>query len=175
MLILGLLMVGILIDLGAVSGQERLGFRYWKNPGPFVPLAYAGGNIPGSLGNFLSFWSTLVNAAFAYNNVQLVGIAGAESENPRRSIPKAVRRTFIRLCIFYVLTIFVMGLILPSNAPGLTKSNGTAASAPFVLAIKAAGIKVLPGIINGVVMTSACSSVRFPDLRITAWRVVSCC
>lgn len=159
-LIVGLILVGFLIDVGAVSGQERLGFRYWKDPGPFVPLTYAGGSIPGSLGKFLATWATLINAAFAYKDIQIVGMSGSESRNPRRSIPKATRRTFVRLGCFYVLTIFVMSLVLPSNAPGLGHSDGTAASAPFVIAIKLAGIKVLPGIINAVVMSSAFSSVR---------------
>ena len=33
-------------------------------------------------------------AAFAYNNVQVVATAGAETRDPRRSIPKAVKATF---------------------------------------------------------------------------------
>ncbi|KAF8299303.1 hypothetical protein DL93DRAFT_2091199 [Clavulina sp. PMI_390] len=157
-LIIGLLLVGFLIDVGAVPGQERLGFRYWAHPGPFVNLTYAGGSIPGATGKFLATWATLVNAAFAYKDIQIVGMSGSESRNPRRAIPKATRRTFIRLGCFYVLTIFIMSLIVPANSPELGKSDGTAATAPFVIAIKLAGIKTLPGIVNAVVMTSAFSS-----------------
>lgn len=127
--------------------------------GPFNPLSYAGGEIPGATGKFLATWATLINAAFAFNNVQIVSMAGAETINPRVSIPTATRRTFIRLSVFYIATLFVMGLIVPSNSPSLGASSGTAATAPFVIAIKAAGIKILPGIVNAVVMTSAFSSV----------------
>lgn len=48
--------------------------------------------------------------------------------------------------------------LIPSNDPDLLKSTGTAAQSPFVLAAKRAGIKVLPSIINAVVLTSAWSS-----------------
>lgn len=164
-LIVGLILVGFLIDVGAVPGQDRLGFRYWNDPGPFVQLTYAGGSIPGAWGKFLATWAVLINAAFAYKDIQIVGMSGSESKDPRKSIPKAVRRTFIRLGCFYALTIFIMSMVLPSNAPGLGKSDGTAASAPFVVAIKAAGIKVLPGIVNAIVMTSAFSSVCYVFFR----------
>lgn len=99
-------------------------------------------------------------AAFAYNNVQIVGVAGAETINSRVAIPKAVRRTYIRIVLFYVMSIFVIGLIVPSTSAALYHGDGTAATAPFVIAIKAAGIKVLPSIVNAVVLTSAFSSVR---------------
>lgn len=99
------------------------------------------------------------SAAFAYANVQIVGVAGAETINSRVAIPKAVRRTYVRIVLFYVLSIFVLGLIVPSTSAALFQSDGTAATAPFVIAIKAAGIKVLPSIVNAVVLTSAFSSV----------------
>lgn len=132
-----------------------------------------GGTIPDSLGKFLATWSTLTNAAFAYTNVQIVGMSGSESIDSRRSIPKAVKRTFIRLSVFYVLTILVLGMVLPNDymtsMSALIGKGGTAASAPFVVAIKAAGIRVLPGIVNAVVMSSAFSSVcmsLLPSLEI---------
>ena len=44
------------------------------------------------------------------------------------------------------------------NSEALSKSTGTAASSPFVIAFQAAKIKVLPSIIKVVVCTSAISS-----------------
>jgi amino acid transporter len=35
LLILGLIIFGLVYDLGGVHGQERIGFRYWRDPGPF--------------------------------------------------------------------------------------------------------------------------------------------
>jgi yeast amino acid transporter len=57
-----------------------------------------------------------------------------------------------------VLSIFMVGLIVPSNDPNLLHSTGNAAQSPFVIAAKRAGIKVVPSIINFVVLTSAWSA-----------------
>lgn len=49
--IVGLLILGIVIDLGGAPSHDRLGFRYWIDPGPFSQL----NDIPGALGRFLAF------------------------------------------------------------------------------------------------------------------------
>lgn len=59
---------------------------------------------------------------------------------------------------FVVLSIFMIGLIVPSDDEALLRSTGTAAESPFVIAATNAGIKVVPSIINFVVLTSAWSS-----------------
>jgi len=38
----------------------------------------------GNGGRFLSFWSTMVNAAFSYGGVEMVAVAAGEAENPRK-------------------------------------------------------------------------------------------
>jgi amino acid transporter len=88
---------------------------------------------------------------------QVVAIAGAETQNPRKIIPNALRMTFFRVLVFYVLSIFVVGLLVPYNDENLGISTGTAEQSPFVIAFQRAGIKVLPSIINAVVCTSAFS------------------
>lgn len=52
----------------------------------------------------------------------------------------------------------MVGLVVPSTSPYLLKSTGTASQSPFVIAARAAGIKVVPSIINAVILTSAWSS-----------------
>lgn len=104
LLIIGLIIAGIVVDLGGSPDQDRLGFRYWKNPGPFNSYLVAG-----TTGRFLGFWSTLISAAYSYANVQVIALAGSETQNPRKIIPQAVRMTFWRILIFYVLSIFVVG------------------------------------------------------------------
>lgn len=52
----------------------------------------------------------------------------------------------------------MVGLIVPSSDPNLLRSTGNAAQSPFVIAAKRAGIKVVPSIINAVVLTSAWSA-----------------
>lgn len=154
LLIVGLIIMGLVIDLGGVPGQERIGFRYWRDPGPFVQYL----DIPGPLGQFAGFWTTLANAAYAYSGIDGIANAAAETKAPRRNIPKAARRIFWRILIFYILAILIVTMIVPSNNKNLLASTGDAAQSPFVIAANLAGIKVVPHIINAVVLTSAWSS-----------------
>lgn len=119
---------GLVIDLGGGPDHHRYGFQYWRNPGPFVQ--YLG--IEGSLGRFLGFWTTFSNAAYAYSGVEGIASAAAETRNPRQNIPKAAKRIFFRVLLFYVISIFVVTLIVPSNDPNLLSSTGNAAQAPLV-------------------------------------------
>jgi amino acid transporter len=99
----------------------------------------------------------LISAAYSYANIQVVAIAGAETRNPRVIIPNAIRMTFWRVLIFYVVSIFIVGLLVPYNDPNLGISTGNAQQSPFVIAFTRAGINVLPSIINAIVCTSAFS------------------
>ena len=91
--------------------------------------------------------------------MQVVAIAGSETKNPRVAIPKAVNKTFSRVVLFYISSIFMIGLLLPSTDPMLLNGSGTAAQSPFVIAMNRARIRVLPDIVNAVVLSSAFSSV----------------
>lgn len=42
LLVAGIIIMGLVIDLGGVPGQQRIGFRYWNNPGPFVEYLASG-------------------------------------------------------------------------------------------------------------------------------------
>lgn len=98
------------------------------------------------------------SAAYAYSNVENISVAAAETQNPRHNIPKAAKRVFWRIMIFYVITIFFVGLVVPSNSKALSAHAGTAAASPFVIAASAAGIKAVPSIVNAVIVTSAWSA-----------------
>lgn len=161
LVMLGLIILLFVIMLGGGPSHDRLGFRYWKDPGAFKPYSAA---IDGSLGKFVSFVSVFVLAVFAYLGVELTGIVAAEAQNPRRNIPRAIKLTMYRIIVFYVVTIFLLGMCVPYNDPLLlaakTKSTSAAAS-PFVVAIENAGIDVLPHIFNVCVLAfvfSACNS-----------------
>jgi amino acid transporter len=129
---------GILLDLGGIPGQERLGFRYWQEPYPLF-REYI---MTGFSGRFFGFWSAMVSAAFAYGNVQVVAMAGAETQNPRKAIPAALKKTFARVVVFYVASIFVISLMIPSNDERLYNRTGDVTHSPFVIAFSGAGFKV---------------------------------
>ncbi|KAJ5994782.1 hypothetical protein N7481_001759 [Penicillium waksmanii] len=156
-LIIGLNIMAIVISCGGGPNGESIGFRYWRDPGPFVQ--YLG--IHGSWGQFLGCWSSFYNAVYAYSGIQNITAAASELRSPRHSIPKATKRLFIRIFAFYVLSIFTVGLIVPSNDPKLLQGNSnhpTASQSPFVIAAESAGITAVPSIINAVIITSAWSA-----------------
>lgn len=151
--IIGLIILGIIITAGGVPGTDPIGFRFWHNPGPFQQE----NGIPGTKGRFLAFWTVLVQSAFSYLGTEIVALTAGEAENPRRNVPKAIRRTFFRILVFYVIGTFVMGLIVSPDDPNLTNGSGVNAS-PWVIAIKNAGISGLPSVINTAVLLSAFSA-----------------
>jgi amino acid transporter len=57
-----------------------------------------------------------------------------------------------------VASAFVIGLVVPFNDPQLLGGTGDASSSPFVIAINRSKIKVLPDLINAVVLVSAYSA-----------------
>lgn len=148
--ILGLILLSFILALGGGPDHDRKGFRYWKNPGAFNTYID-----DGSAGRFYAFWSTMVTATFAYLGTELVGVTVGEAQNPRRTIPRAIRLTFFRILVFYVLSVFLVGMLVPYNSKELAfanKASSSAAASPFVVAIQLAGIPALPHILNACIL-----------------------
>jgi amino acid transporter len=85
----------------------------------------------------------------------LVGVTVGEAQNPRKTIPRAIKLTFFRILIFYVLSVLLVGTLVPYNSPDLVfaaKQSSSAAASPFVVAIILAGIPILPHIINACIL-----------------------
>lgn len=152
----GFIILGIVINCGGVGDQGYIGAKYWHDPGAFA-------------GGFNGFCSVFVTAAFAFGGTELVGLAAAESMNPRKAIPQATKQVFWRIFFFYVVNLFIVGLILPYTDERLEGSSGANTKAsPFVLAIEDAGIKVLPSIFNAVItlaVISVANSCTFGSTR----------
>ena len=84
--------------------------------------------------------------------------AASETENPRRNISKAVSRVFWRISIFYVLGVLITGMLVPYDDSNLLNSTANDSESPYVIAIRRAGIRTLPSIINAAIFTSAFSA-----------------
>ncbi|OQN96729.1 hypothetical protein B0A48_17153 [Cryoendolithus antarcticus] len=149
--IIGLIILSLVLALGGGPNHDRTGFRYWKSPGAIKEYTPA----TGDWGRFLAVWSSMVTAVFAFLGTELIGVTVGEAENPRKNIPRAIKLTFWRILVFYILSVLLLGMIVPYNSKELafatTKSNSAAAS-PFVTAIVIAGIPTLPGFLNACIL-----------------------
>lgn len=147
--IIGIILFSFILVLGGGPDHDRKGFRYWNDPGAFKPYL-----MEGSSGRFLGFWSCMVNATFAYLGTELVGVTVAEAQNPRKTIPRAIKLTFYRILFFYCLSVLLVGMLVPYDSDELvfaTKEKTGASASPFVVAADLAGIRVLPHIINACI------------------------
>jgi lysine-specific permease len=88
-------------------------------------------------------------------------MTAAESEDPDRSIPTAIRQVFWRILIFYVFSIFVIGALIPYDNANLLGANaGDVTKSPFTIVLEQAGIPVAKDIMNGVILTSIISAAN---------------
>ena len=62
--------------------------------------------------------------------------------------PSAHSSPPVKILLFYIGGTLAIGVLVPSNDPGLNLKDKNAAASPFVIAIQHAGIKSLPSVIS---------------------------
>jgi amino acid permease len=75
------------------------------------------------LGGISAFATILGYALFSYGGVELVALAAGESSKPYKSVPRATKATFLRIVLFYILTILTIGLCINHNDPTLLNTD----------------------------------------------------
>lgn len=142
--------IGILTILG-IMGGEFVGFdTFTKGDGPIL-----GGNLGGSL---LSILGVFLVAGFSFQGTELIGITAGESENPERAVPKAIKQVFWRILLFYILAIFIIGMLIPYDSEALMGGGDSIATSPFTLVFKNAGLAFAASFMNAVILTSVLSA-----------------
>lgn len=124
---------------------EYKGGANWQNPGAFT--------------SFVGFCGVFVTAAFSFSGTELVGLAAAESENPAKALPSAIKQVFWRITLFYILSLTFVGLLIPYNDPNLLGSGSMidVETSPFVIVAERAGIIGFAHFTNVVIMLSVVS------------------
>ncbi|KAJ2987121.1 hypothetical protein NUW58_g4679 [Xylaria curta] len=125
--VIGFILLGIVLNIGGAPGDGYVGGRYWTDPGAFH-------------NGFKGLCSVFVTAAFAFAGTELVGLAAAETANPRKSLPTAIKQVFWRITLFYVVALTLIAM-----------------ASPFVIAIEKAGIEILPSVMNVVILIAVLS------------------
>lgn len=137
------LIVGIAMIFGILGG-DSVGF---KN--------FTAGEAPFHNG-FLGVLSIFIVAGFSFQGTELIGVAAGETENPEKNVPKAIRQIFWRILLFYVLAIFVIGLLVPYTDPYLLR--GDVSVSPFTLVFEKLGVAFAASVMNAVILTSVLSA-----------------
>ncbi|KAG0019929.1 hypothetical protein BGZ81_009537 [Podila clonocystis] len=149
------IIIGILVDTGAVGG-DFIGGRNWHIKGaPIVGET--------AKEKTVNIFTTCVWAFFSFGGTELIGITAGESSNPAKAVPKAIRQTFWRILLFYILSITVIGLVIPWTDPTLLGSvfaevNEAATIAPFTTVFKMANLPGADHAINAVLLTAVLSA-----------------
>lgn len=107
-----------------------------------------GGFFPKGMNGFvLSFQM----ATFAFCGVELVGLIGGETSDPKSVLPKAINTIPLRIILFYLGSLFMIMSIYPWSSLSADQS-------PFVQVFSEIGIAAAASIVNLVVLSSAMSA-----------------
>ncbi len=90
---------------------------------------------------------------FAFGGIELIGMAAAEANDPKKTIPKAINQVVVRILIFYVGSLAILLSLVPWNQldlGGLDKS-------PFVMIFSQMGIGWAALLLNFIILTAALS------------------
>lgn len=139
------LVVGTLMIFGIMGGQA-IGTRNFMMEGAMFN------------GGLMSMIGVFMIAGFSFIGTELVGVVAGESENPEQTIPKAIKSVFWRILVFNILTILIIGFVIPYNDPNLLNSSiDNIAISPFTLVFEKAGLALAAAVMNAVILTSVLS------------------
>ncbi|PYH47023.1 putative amino acid transporter [Aspergillus saccharolyticus JOP 1030-1] len=133
----------IVISAGGAPAEGPIGFRYW-NEDAFI-------------NGFKGFLSVMPTCIFAMSGSENAALVAAETDNPRKAVPRAVGSIWIRLSLFYVLGSLMITITVSPMDPNLFGGSGVNAS-PFVIAYRNAGLAPLAHIMNAVIFISVLST-----------------
>lgn len=146
---------------GLTHVLQAYGFRNWETPGAFAEYA---SRSHGDKGRFEGFLACLWSAAFCIVGPEYISIVAAEAKRPSVYIKAAFKTVYWRFGIFFIMGALCVGIVIPYNDPKLVNiyfgngEKGTAASSPYVMAMTNMGIKILPDIVNALMLTSIFSA-----------------
>ncbi|KAG1141889.1 hypothetical protein G6F37_007688 [Rhizopus arrhizus] len=140
------IIVGLCVDTGAAGGVYY-GVSNFHLPGG--PFPYG----------FLGVFNVFITAAFSFNGVEIVGITAGESANPHKTVPSAVKQVFVRIVLFYVLSMLIIGLIIPyTDSRLLDGSSSNVSVSPFTLVFEKAGAMWAADMMNAIILLTMISA-----------------
>ena len=134
------LIVGTLMIFGVIGEQGFIGFSNWNSESMF----------PNGLAAVIL---TMTGVVWSYLGVETVVAAAGEAENPQKNVPKAINTIFLRVLIFYVGSVTIIGLVVPYQNVSVL-NNGYAGL------LGLAGIPGAATMMNIIILTSLVSAAN---------------
>lgn len=118
--ILGFILIGIALLAGWLPGVPSPGFSNFTANGGFAPNGLAG------------IGAALLVVVFAFGGTEIVAVAAAETDDPSRSLARAIRTVAWRILVFYIGSLSVIIAVVAWSSPAL--------SSPFAAVLQVASI-----------------------------------
>ncbi|KAH9947189.1 amino acid permease-domain-containing protein [Amylocystis lapponica] len=149
LMIIVFIIVGLIYDWGGVVHHPGPGRSNFENGQAFI-------------GGFSAFAQTFTYAFYSYGGVELVTLAAGESAAPHKTVPRAIRATFVRIVLFYVLTILTIGLCINYTDPTLLNAayDSDVTASPITVVFVRAGFGAAANVINAVLLTAVLSATN---------------
>ncbi|KAF8871945.1 amino acid permease-domain-containing protein [Gymnopilus junonius] len=143
------IIVGLIFDWGGVKGHPGPGLSNFHNGQAFI-------------GGFASFAQTFVFAFFSFGGIELVAVAAGESAKPYKAVPRAIKATFFRIILFYILTILTIGLCINNSDPTLLSAafDSDVTASPVTVVFVRAGFGAAAHVVNAVLLTAVLSATN---------------
>ncbi|MFI5659213.1 amino acid permease [Streptomyces sp. NPDC051684] len=139
--IVAFLILGTLAIFGLLPDTDPVGLTHLTGDGGFLPHGWQG------------VVSGVLAVVFAFGGLEVVTIAAAESEDPARSVARAVRSAVYRILFFYVGSMLVIVTVLPWT-------EQKAGISPYVIVLDSIGVPSAAQVMNIVVFVALLSALN---------------
>lgn len=99
--IISFMIIALLLILGIMPGTSAIGAGELVRE-PLMP------------GGIRSIAGSMLIVIFSYAGFEIIGLAASEAENPKETIPKAIRYTVLSLVGFYILSVILLLPLIPT-------------------------------------------------------------
>ncbi|KAJ3384772.1 hypothetical protein HDU84_002657 [Entophlyctis sp. JEL0112] len=142
------IIIGFAVVCGANHDLGAIGFSNWSSA-----------NVEGApIVSLVATFSVFTNAFYSYGGAELIGVTAGEAKNPKVSVPRAIRGTFWRIVLFYLISLLLIGMIIPLTDPDL--SDGTVLTSPFTRVLQYVGIGAAADLMNAVILVAIFSAAN---------------
>ncbi|WP_122644902.1 amino acid permease [Enterococcus mediterraneensis] len=99
-------------------------------------------------------FNSLLLVIYSYGGTELIIIAMGETEDPKRSIPKAIHSVIFRIIAFYIIPMFLLLIIYP------WQELANSSASPFVMVFEKMNIPFASDLVNLVIILALFSSIN---------------